>query len=293
MNNKVLIALIAILGLLCAFLGYKVSQKTETIETQVQEIQILDEDRDRVKLELEKMAFSYDTLMVDNQALSAELLAEREKVEGLLKKAKNKDYSLFKIRKEAETLRDIMKGYVHTIDSLNTLNQEQRVQIDGLTQDLTQVSQEKSNLETEKAALQGKIEQGSVLQAGAISALGIREKNSGKQVETDRASKTEMIKTCFTIRKNLITQAGDKNIYVRIIDPSTKILPSNTDSGQAIFDGNTGAYSISRVVNYVNSETDMCIYYTVANEGSLPKGNYTILIYEGQNKIGQTTMALK
>jgi len=96
MNNKVLIALIVILGILCAFLGYKVSQKKETIQTQVQEIQLLDEDRDRVKLELEKMAFSYDTLMVDNQALSSELVAERTKIEGLLKKVKDKDYSLYK-----------------------------------------------------------------------------------------------------------------------------------------------------------------------------------------------------
>ena len=28
----------------------------------------------------------------------------------------------FLLKKEAETLRGIMKGYIHTIDSLNTLN---------------------------------------------------------------------------------------------------------------------------------------------------------------------------
>ncbi len=292
MNNKVLIALIAILGLLCAFLGYKVSQKTEIIETKAGEIQLIDEDRDRLKLELEKMAFSYDTLMVDNQALSSELIAEREKIEGLLQKVKNKDYSLYKIKKEAETLRDIMKGYVVTIDSLNTLNQEQADQIASLTDNLSSVSQQKSNLEEQKADLEGKIQQGSVLQAGAISSLGIRIKNSGKQVETDRASKTELIKTCFTIRKNLIATAGDKSLFIRIIGPDGKILPSTTDGGQSTFDGQLGAYSISRDINYNNSETDICIFYTAENE-SLSKGNYKVLVYEGQNKIGQTTLALK
>jgi len=293
MNNKVLIALIVILGLLCAFLGYKVSQKTEVIDTKDTEIQLLDEDRDRVKLELEKMAFSYDTLMVDNQALSAELIAQREKVEGLLKKVKNSDYSLYKIRKEAETLRGIMKGYVVTIDSLNTLNEEQRGQIESLTTDYTRVTQEKSSLEEEKAQLVGKIEQGSVLQAGGVSSLGIRVKNSGKQVETDRASRTEMIKTCFTIRKNLIATAGDKELFIRIIAPDASVLPSTTDGGQSTFDGQLGAYSIKRGINYTNSETDICIFYKASNPGSLKKGDYKVLIYEGENKIGQTTLALK
>ncbi len=293
MNNKVLIALIVLLGILCAYLGYKISEKSDDLEGKETEIQFLDEDRDRVKLELEKMAFSYDTLMVDNQALSSELIAEREKVEGLLKKINNKDYSIYKIRKEAETLRGIMKGYVVTIDSLNTLNQEQQVKIDGLTEKITQVSNQKTTLEQEKAQLQGKIEQGSVLQAGNVSSQGIRIKNSGKQVDTDRASKTEMIKTCFTIRKNLIAAAGDKILYIRILDPDAKVLPSTTDSGQGTFDGQAGAYSIQRGIDYTNSETDICIFYKTNTPGSLPKGDYKVLIYEGENKIGQTTLALK
>ena len=230
--------------------------------------------------------------MLDNQALSGELLAERSRIEDLLKKVKNKDYDLYKIKKEASTLRDIMKGYVHTIDSLNTLNKEQMVQIEGLQGDLTEVSKQKNALEEEKQALTGKIQQGSVLQAGGVASLGIREKNSGKQVETDRASRTEMIKTCFVLRKNTLAEPGDKNLYIRIIAPNGQVLPAN-GSSTGTFDGQVGSYSIKRVVNYQNAETDLCVYYMVPNPDNLEKGNYTVFIYEEDKRIGQTTLALR
>ena len=43
-----------------------------------------------------------------------------EKVEKLDKKSKKDWRQIYKLKKEAETLRGIMKGYIHTIDSLNT-----------------------------------------------------------------------------------------------------------------------------------------------------------------------------
>ena len=44
------------------------------------------------------------------------------KVEKLNGKSKRDWRKIFSLKKEAETLRGIMKGYIHTIDSLNTLN---------------------------------------------------------------------------------------------------------------------------------------------------------------------------
>ena len=67
--------------------------------------------------------FSYDTLQTENTVLMAEMAAQKSQIEDLLKKVKDKDWSVSKLKKETNTLREIMKGYVVTIDSLNQLNQ--------------------------------------------------------------------------------------------------------------------------------------------------------------------------
>lgn len=293
MNNKVSLGIIIILGLLCAFLGYKVSQKTDIIADRDTQVEEISEDRGRIELELEKMKFSYDTLRTDNEMLSQELLAQREQVESLLKKVKNKDYDLYKIKKEAETLRGIMKGYVYTIDSLNTLSIEQRAQISGLKTDLGRVQDQKNKLKDQYSELEGKLEKGAVLQAAGVSSTAIRLKNSGKQTDTDRASKAEMIKTCFTLIKNPLSPAGDKNLYLRIVAPNGSVLPSVSGEASRTFEGALANYSIRRVVNYNNEETDVCVFYTVINPDAMAKGDYTIYIYEQEHKIGQTSLSLR
>ncbi len=293
MNNKVYIGIIALLGLLCVVLGYQVSKKGKEVIQKEGQVEQMSEDRDRVQLELEKMKFSYDTLRTDNEMLSAELFAQKEQVESLLKKVKNRDYDLYKIRKEAETLRGIMKGYVHTIDSLNQLNLAQAEEISGLRTDLGKVTSAKRNLQQNYEALEGKLEEGAVLQAGNVAGSAIRIKNTGKQVETDRASKVEMIKTCFTLRKNSLSPAGDKNLYLRVIAPDGSVLQSNSGQASRVFDGELANYSIRRVVNYNNEETDVCVFYTVTNPDSMAKGTYTIYVYEQEHKIGQTSLSLR
>ena len=69
------------------------------------------------------MLASYDTLKTDNNQLTTEMEAQKAQIEQLLTQVKNGNYSLSKAKKEAETLRRIMKGYVATIDSLNQANQ--------------------------------------------------------------------------------------------------------------------------------------------------------------------------
>ena len=293
MNNKVYIGLIVLLGLLCAYLGYKVSSKQTEIVKKITEVEDITADRERVQLELEKMKFSYDTLRTDNEQLSAEMFAQKEQIESLLKRVKNTDYDLYKIRKEAETLRGIMKGYVYQIDSLNVLSRAQAEEISGLKTDLGKERDKRSALNSEKEALEGKLEAGAILAAGDISSSAVRLKSSGKQVETDRASKAELIKTCFSLRKNLISPSEEKFLYLRIQAPSGTILNPNGSEVSRIFDGKLSPYSIRRVVNYAKEEMDVCVFYNVPSVGSMAKGNYTVYIYEQEHKIGQTSFSLR
>jgi chromosome segregation ATPase len=56
--------------------------------------------------------------------MQAKIDEQENELAVLLKKVKNKDYDISKLRAEAETLRGIMKNYIHQIDSLNQINKQ-------------------------------------------------------------------------------------------------------------------------------------------------------------------------
>jgi hypothetical protein len=72
------------------------------------------------------------------------------------------------------------------------------------------VKGQKDALSTEKAALEGKIAKGAILHTTTINAGALFMRNNGKQVDTDRAKKAEMVKCCFTLGQNSVTDSGDK-----------------------------------------------------------------------------------
>ena len=251
----------------------------------------LEDERDKVMFDLEKMKFSYDTLMVSNDSLNLEFIEQKQQIESLLKKVKSKDYSLYKIKEEANTLRRIMKGYIHTIDSLNTLNINLQNSLTIKTNELSKVQNENQNIKTENQELLETVAKGSILQASNIVAQGIRIKNTGKQVETTRASRVNMLKGCFTLVENKIAPNGNLFIYLRIIAPNGKVLTSASSESISIDNGPSVETSVKRQINYQNTNTDVCVYYEV--EQVLNSGTYLVEIYSDKHKIGNTSFALK
>ena len=60
-----------------------------------------------------------DSLAAENARMMQVLVEQRSQVEALVKRVENGAYDLDKARKEAQILRDLMKGYVSMIDSLH------------------------------------------------------------------------------------------------------------------------------------------------------------------------------
>ena len=200
-------------------------------------------------------------------------------------------FSDHKAKKEAETLRRIMKGYVVTIDSLNQVNQALMAENVTTKQQLGEVTGQKQALETKSAEQQALIQKGSVLTATGMTAGGLFVRNNGKQVDTDRSSKAEMIKCCFTLGENRITTAGKKTLYMRIIGPDGSVLPAQEQTNRFFFDGVEGEFSAKRDVDYQNAPVDVCVFWTAT--GPLTGGQYKVDVYEGGMAVGHATFNLK
>lgn len=290
-SNTGLLILVVLLLISNVVMLWLLMQRGKQVEQGQQKVEALEERNEDVLGMLERTLNSYDSLQTENDTIKAELELQKQRVQELMEKVKRGDYSLAKAKKEAETLRSIMKGYIAQIDSLNRANQVLTAEKQQLTQELGEEKAQKQALATEKAALEGKVAKGAVLHTTSISAGALFVRNSGKQVDTDRAKKAEMIKCCFTLGENKVTDAGDKTIYMRVISPDGKVLPTTDGNNRFKFNGVEGEYSAKREVNYQNQSLDACVFWTGGEE--LRTGQYIVEIYEAGALVSKTSFTLK
>ena len=283
----VLLLLISNVALLYMYMSSK--SEGETKDTRIEQMAA---EKENVTFLLEGTLASYDTLRTENDQLNAEIAAQREHVEQLLEQVKSGNYSLSKARKEAETLRKIMQGYVVTIDSLNQANQALTAENLTIRQELGEVQGQKQALEEKAGSLEGIVARGSVLHTTSITSSALFMRNNGKQQDTDRAKKAEMVKCCFTLGENRITQAGDKTLYMRVISPDGSVLPAGDPNNRFQFEGVEGEFSARREVNYQNQPVDVCVFWN-GNGSELRTGVYNVEVYEAGALVGRSSFTLK
>ncbi len=290
-SNTLLLVLVILLLISNVVLLILWSQKKEQATATANQVTAVTSEKDNVTKLLQDMLVQYDTLSTTNDQLRTSMDSVQKQVVTLMDKVKRGNYDLGKAKREAETLRKIMKGYVVTIDSLNQVNKALMAENVTTKQQLGEVTGQKQALETKSAAQQALIDKGSVLTATAMTANALFVRNSGKQVDTDRSSKAEMIKCCFNLGENRITSAGKKTLYMRIIGPDGSVLPSAEQANRFFFDGVEGEYSAKRDLDYQNAPVDVCVFWTAT--GKLTGGQYKVDVYESGMKVGSTSFNLK
>ncbi|MDF1672530.1 MAG: hypothetical protein P1U41_03440 [Vicingaceae bacterium] len=294
-GNKTNKLLIIVTILLLGFCGYLIWQNLE-LQKQIETGQVafteVSSDRDQVKSELEDMLAQYEEMETNNNELNEELEAQKAQIEKLLKEAKGKNWSIYKLRKETETLRTIMKGYVVQIDSLNQANGILKEENTAVKSELTNEKTKSQNLTEQNEDLTDLVTIASHLKTSGLKSYGVRVKSNNTGKETDRAKKTDKIRTDFTILKNKITIPGKKWIYVRILTPDGKVLSEKTDdSNKFDFNGVRGLYSSKKQINYQNQQANLTIDWKKTSD--FPVGEYNIEVYADGVDIGKTKFTLK
>lgn len=247
-----------------------------------------------LKKDFKNMLSTYDALLEKDASKADSINKQKAEIQKLLdqvERGKMSAHQLFLAKKEIETLRGIMRGYVYQIDSLNTANYQLRSNLDSTNRVLTTTTSERDQYKTEAEIAAEQVKKGSKLQAYGFLSEGLKEKLNSMKTPTDRAKSVVQIRSTFTIGKNPITEKGDKVVYMQIIDPSGKTMQSaagnviQTDKGQV-------AYSDKKSIDYNNESIDLSIYYSLRGAEAV-KGNYKVNIYCQGQLIGSDSFTLK
>jgi len=265
--------------ILLVYLYFDKRSKMQEMET------VLTQEKDSLANELRNMAVAYDTLKTNNDTLNAGLEKQKNKIVQLLSINASNVQLIKKYRSEITTMRDIMKSYIVQIDSLNTRNKLLSSENTEIRQQISQVRSTNTELSKVKEELSSKVEVASIIQAKNIAAVSLNKKRK----ETTRINLLDKLRICFTLRENPLAQAGQKDVYMRVIRPDSLVVTSSPDN---LFEykGNKIIYSATRQVDYMNQDIEVCIF--LDNNGDFIIGNYSVELYLEDNVIGRTNFML-
>ncbi len=250
---------------------------------------------DDMRKDLKAMLQTYDDLIKKDSSKSDSLNAQKAEILNLMNQLdKNKRLSareLSKLRKENETLKGIMRGYVRQIDSLYTMNKRLEIDLDETSTKLNETSAERDNYKKEAEEKGEQVKKGSKLRAYNISSGALKMKTNNTTEATDRAKKVYQLKSSFTLQENVLAIAGRKTVYMSITAPNGQVLQSRS-SNIVSTEGGSVAFSDKKDVDYNNQALDVTIYYDV-NSDVIDKGTYRVKLYCEGALIGEDSFVLK
>jgi len=287
-NNRAKILIGLLVVLLVSLAGYTYTLIQQNKET----VLFLEADKAEVQKELEALVVSYNEILQDNKLKDKDLIAARDRIIVLLDSVKDYKANLSIITRykaQVKGLKNERTQLFKRADSLLVVTQRLAVEKDSTTAVLIKTIKVVDSVTTANTQLFNSLEKGALIGISNLDATAIIVRKGGKIKETKRATRADKIRVCYTIAPNTLAQAGDRVLYVQVINPDNNIIgdKSNITFGQDLL-----TYSKSESVFYENQALDVCAIVGTKGQDVL-KGLYTINIFDAQRQIGSTTLMLK
>ena len=247
-------------------------------------------DKKEMENEYQQFATQYSEMktQISNDSIIAQLTAEQEKTERLLKELKdtksNDAREIARLKKELATVRAVLRSYVIEIDSLNRLNQNLTAENSRIKGQYNEATRQIEGLNSERASLSEKVAIAAQLDATGIS-MQLKNKRGKK---TDKTSKCKTVQVNFTIAKNVTASNGTKTFYVRITSPSGTTLGGG---GTFNYQNRSLEATMRKAVEYDGRETTISTFWNVSQ--SLMAGTYQVSVFADGNMIGSRSFSFK
>ncbi|MFI3304512.1 MAG: hypothetical protein SNF68_08775 [Rikenellaceae bacterium] len=246
-------------------------------------------ERDAIKENLTELVGKFEKLETTNGELQKTLEAERNRTDSIiakLTKEKNLNYSKLKqYEREVASLRNVIRGYLEQIDSLNNLNQELMSENVGIKKQLTSTELRAEEAEELARRLQDKVNQGELLVANGIEIVSLNKRGR----EISRIKRAAQISINFTIAANKLAKAGNTEIIACVTSPdgyvlTTEALPTFNLNGKKT------TYTASRKVDFRNTDLPVSIFFTGEK---LVGGVYEVVLYNNGAVIGSSKLEVR
>ncbi|CAM1372050.1 conserved hypothetical protein [Tenacibaculum litoreum] len=287
-TKNVSILVLIILSLFLFYYSFQKSNENKNLQN------IFLEEKAELQQDLDEMIKDYTDVVVGKKRLADRLEVELIKMKNLrdsIKLLKSDNFGLIrKYRSRIASLERENKKLFIQIDSLNSAN-------DALTQEnviANEILQQKDSVNetlTEKnKELEAKVAIGGIIKTSPVKAVAMKERSSGKLTSTSRSSRTDAFRINFDLLENPITTAGEKRVYIQIIDENKNIIAPKGKTD--LKNGQKVQYTDSLEVNYNNNRLSL-VSLVLVNRDDIKKGKYVISAFVDGVYSGNTTIKLR
>ncbi len=289
-KKKIIIPAVAIVVLLLAGLGYLYVNLQNQKKNNAELKQLADLDKKEMENEYTQFALQYDELKrsIKNDSLMEQLSKEQRRTQDLLaelKRVKSDDAAeITRLKKELATVRAVLRTYILQVDSLQRLNTALANENQQVKAQYNEATTRISNLNTEKANLTEKVAIASQLDATGIS---VSPQNKRGKAAKKIKDVTRFVVN-FTITKNITASTGNRNVYVRLLQPTNNVVNA---SGSFNFENRSLQYSATRVIEYTGEEQTVTLYIPVSE--TLSKGRYRVDIFVDDSNVGTGSVTIE
>ncbi len=286
-NLKAVIAVLALLLVGSLVYIFKMTSDAKALQTELTETK---SDKASVMKDLEELKARYDAAIAENTSMSDELIAEREKVVNLmadLKKSKGDAASMAKYKKMYNELEGKMKTLMAENDALKKDNAKLTTQRDSTVTVLGEARKYNEVLVGQNEELSKTVEIAQKLTISNLKTAAYKLRSSGKQIETDKARKADILKISFTIAENKVAKQGDKTYYIQVIDSKNNVLGEKQTEN---FGDNSLTYSFQTTVKYENKSVN--VSQDLAGK-SFEKGTYFVNVFDKGELVSKSSFSLR
>lgn len=296
-NNTIIYWVVIIILLAgCIYLFMSKSQMAEqnaaASQMEKQRFDSLSSEQASLKADFEAASAKIDQLVSQNSKLDSLLKDDKMamshlqgQIRSILAKSNATKAELEQARLLIASLNDKSREYEARIAEL----EKENTVLTGKNKVLTR---ERDSTVTENIAIK---QLASVLHASNIQLEAIRVKKNGKERETSKAKKADILRITFDIDENRIAESGTKTLYLRIIGPDGAVLnsPANGSGMMATSKGDHLSFTLSKGVPLTTNQPLKNIVADWKNNGDYAKGLYKIEIYNEGYNIGNGEVTLK
>ena len=287
MGLKVALGIALVLFLATGFYTMNLYKSSEKVQ------QDLTEEKQLVMNDLNAMAKQYDVAISENKVSNEDLIEARGRIQGLMDSlaiSETNIKSLWRYKQKYTSLQTEMNELLALNESLRVENSYLATSLDS-----TRVRLEERNIFTDSLLVQNTalaevVKDASVLGAVELKGFGVIERTSGKLIPTERASRADKIRVCFTVAKNKLVQAGDQELYVQVVSPKNNVLGSND---QVQFGNKTINYSIISKFNYENNNLNICEFVASKGDNNFEAGRYVVSVFNDRDLVATSEFTLK
>ncbi len=276
---KIVVVILSLLLMGILAYVYKLQQDKDAVDSSLSKTLT---EKEKFQAELESKIAEYDVAISDNTALKGELEEEQAKIMELLEKIKKSDGSVAELSKYKAQYVKLKREMDNLIAENNVLKENNSK----LTKNLDSTNVVLSNAKTANDTLVAKnenlsktVEKAQRLSVLNLTTLAVKQKGSGKQINTDKASRADVLKIGFTIAENQVAKVGDRTYYIQVIDSKNNVLG---DKKTEFFGATYLPYSFQKTIKYENKTVQVQEDLSVKN---ISPGTYFVNVFDKKGEL--------